>query len=399
MAEMLSRILKWVARLSPEDRAALRKELEKMGDGGKAERDGLYRRGRIWWVSYQWKGRRVQESTGSTDKAFARDYLAHRKREAERSLLDLPRKSKMTFGELVHAYLSSPRARAKRSASQDVSWSRQVLAGIGRDTLITAINRPLVEKYQGDRLAEGKTPATVNRHVAFLRAALNHAVQMGEIPENPIRGVQMLREAPARRPVLTMEDEERLLAACRPPWLASLVRILLATGCRLSEVLDARFGDVDFDRAVLVIRDSKAGTSREVPLPGAILEELRSRRGLPKAPIVAGEKGQPVSRYSVASLWQKSIERAMRDHPGANLRGLRIHDLRHVFATRCVKAGMTVFELSKVLGHKDGSHITRRYPDVDEARIRSIVESLPVSQAIPTNAPPPPARPIPFETR
>lgn len=123
---------------------------------------------------------------------------------------------------------------------------------------------------------------------------------------------------------------------------AATVRLLLLTGCRKSEILTLQWDWVDFERGCLRLPDSKTG-AKVVPLAAAAMELLN---GLPRISKFVLPSGRGESHYSGL---QKNWER-IRDR--ARLPGLRIHDLRHSFASFAVADGHTLFMVGKVLGHK-----------------------------------------------
>jgi len=373
----LDKLIQRIGKLTPEDRARIREVLDRDGPAPR-ERDGVFRRPNspYWWVSYTLPdGRRIRESTRSTDKAYALQLLAIRKRDAANEALGIRPRSVMTFAELVDRWLETPRAKAKRSAERDAWCSRQWKARLG-EVRIADLKPSHFEAYIRDRLAEGVFPATINRALALAKVILNHAVELGELAESPLKRMKLLKEPPARRPHLSPLDEARILELADPEWVRFLIRFLLATGCRLGEALAGTFGDVDVARGMYIIRTSKGGTSREVPLTDAILAELRARRGLPGAPLIDRGDGKAPTVHGAGIAWRRTLAKVARTYPDAAVAGLRLHDLRHVFAARCVAAGMTLFELGRILGHASASQVTQRYPDVDPARIARIVRSL-----------------------
>jgi integrase len=339
------------------------------------DRDGLYKRGRVWWLCYTVKGQKRRESAKTGDKEVARDLLAKRRKEEERRRLGLPIASRMTFTKLADDYLASPVAKAKRSRDRDTWCMAQLKARFG-DFLLDDVDRTKVEAYQRERLAEGVSPATINRAIALLRVTLNHAVESGQIDANPIARVKMLREAAARRPKLEPDDEAKLIDACSPEWMRLLVRILLATGCRVGEVLALTFGDIDFARGSLIIRMSKSGESREVPLNATILGELRERRAAPAAFVIVKPDKKRPTLSGAGQAFRRALEKVRRDEGRDDRADLRIHDLRHVFSARMIERGMSLFELSKILGHKTPI-VTTRYPDITMSRVRSLMDAGP----------------------
>jgi len=198
-------------------------------------------------------------------------------------------------------------------------------------------------------VAGGK--GTAARSLAVLAAILQFGMGRGFIPTNPARGVRLLKGEKKER-FLSEAEVAKLADALNAmesegavsPSAAAAVRLLLLTGCRKSEILTLRWDWIDPERKCLRLPDSKTG-AKIVPLAAAALELLEefSRRNDSMFVLPAG-KGD--GHY--AGL-QKDWERI---RARAGLPGLRLHDLRHSFASFAVAEGHSLFMVGKVLGHK-----------------------------------------------
>jgi integrase len=198
-------------------------------------------------------------------------------------------------------------------------------------------------------VAGGK--GTAARSLAVLGAILQFGMARGLIPTNPARGVRLLKGEKKER--FLSEAEVAKLAgalaameaeAAISPSAAAAVRLLLLTGCRKSEILTLRWDWIDPERKCLRLPDSKTG-AKIVPLAAAALELLEefSRRNDSMFVLPAG-KGD--GHYtSLQKDWERIRARA-------GLPGLRLHDLRHSFASFAVADGHSLFMVGKVLGHK-----------------------------------------------
>jgi integrase len=254
----------------------------------------------------------------------------------------------------------------KRSSNRD-AWCLPQLLKVFGHLRLTEITRGRVEAFMRDRKEEAAA-GTINRQVALLRKVLAQAMDVGMLDTNPLRGIKLFPEAPARQPTLETEDEHKLLAAC-PPWLAWLVRLALYTGCRQGELLALRWRHVDFNGAALKIEDSKSGESRRVFLSQSLLTELRRRRGLPDGALVT----LPSGHVPGANLAGKAFKRAACS---IGRKDLRFHDLRHVAGSRMLDAGASLPDVATVLGHKT-LVIARRYAHSSPNRLRDIMDRMP----------------------
>ena len=198
-----------------------------------------------------------------------------------------------------------------------------------------------------------KTPVAANDTVGALSRMLNRAEAWGLVPagSNPCRFVTPYRTRRLER--FLTEDELRHLGEALddleaggrvPVRAAAAIRLLMLTGCRCGEVLKLRWEDVALERNEVRLRDSKTGP-RVVPLSPAASRVLV---GVPREAdnpwVIAGR--QPGTRLThLAYYWYPVRERAGLDD-------VRLHDLRHTFASRALALGEDLTMIGKLLGHR-----------------------------------------------
>lgn len=201
-----------------------------------------------------------------------------------------------------------------------------------------------------------KAPAGANRALDVLRQSLNFAVDCGHIESNPARLVKRNRR-PERTRFLSSEEVARLHAALdrhngrgSGRQQAEIIRLLLATGCRKSEILALRWSEVEGDS--LRLADSKTG-------PRTVLLNRRAQKILTRQPrkdsqYVFPDLADPDRcRSEELSLWRK-----LRRELGFD--DVRLHDLRHTFASHAVMQQVPLPVVSLLLGHSK-AHMTFRY--------------------------------------
>lgn len=198
-----------------------------------------------------------------------------------------------------------------------------------------------------DAHAERVSRTRYNGALALLRRTYDRAVEANQIVRNPATALDRLKPLDQKRDLPTVEDFAKIvedIATQRKrssKATAATVRFLAATGLRISEAQALRWGDIE--KNVLVIRTAKNDDLRRVPLTGAakkVLAELRS--------VLPSGKGDPVLPIKSPRI---ALENAC-DRLG--FAHLRVHDLRHIFATRCIEAGVDLPTIASWLGHKDG---------------------------------------------
>jgi integrase len=147
--------------------------------------------------------------------------------------------------------------------------------------------------------------------------------------------------------------------------VTAAIRLLMFTGCRLREILRLRWEDVDFERGVLNLPDSKTGR-KKVLVPGpaiAILDQLE-RCG---EYVIAGKEADK-PRADLNRPWRRITQHA-------KLEGLRLHDLRHSYASVGAASGMGLVALGKLLGHSSPS-TTQRYAHLADDPLRRASEHI-----------------------
>jgi len=152
---------------------------------------------------------------------------------------------------------------------------------------------------------------------------------------------------------------------------------MLLTGARMSEILAARWSDIDVDRSVLrLARDKTSNTGRDVLLSPAALAVFD---GLPRTrhPFVFFSPGKRGHITNLAKPWDEVIARA-------GLRRFRRHDLRHSFASAAIAQGVSLYVVGQLLGHRQAT-TTQRYAHLTVDVARQALDK--VSTAIATNLP------------
>lgn len=236
---------------------------------------------------------------------------------------------------------------------------------------LAALSPPDMHAYVQSRLNDGIRPATINRELSVLSAAINHARRKwGVQMDNPTQ-YQRLRTAAPRLRYLERDEAHRLQkeADALRPDLGDFVRIALNTGCRKTELLLLKWSDVNLDRRFFVLRpeNTKANRRRVIPLNDAALSSLRSRLvGNTSDWVFAKRNGQRVK--ALDWLFRKAVK-------SAGLTDFRIHDLRHTFASWLVSEGVELVKVRDLLGHTSIS-MTERYAHLMPNKLLDAVQVL-----------------------
>ncbi|MBE9528525.1 MAG: site-specific integrase, partial [Proteobacteria bacterium] len=276
-----------------------------------------------------------------------------------------------TFDEMIDKYLSEYSiSKTENGQIRDKSIAKGLCAFFGSYRL-REVTPPLIVDYKAKRRKDGVKPSTIERELCLMKRAFNLAVREWEwVDKNPNHRVSKERYNNTIDRWLSFEEEKRLLRAC-PDWLQLIVIFALNTGMRQGEILDLRWSYVDLSRRTATVMRSKNGERRTLPLNEQALEVLRAKgkvRHLKNDYVFASQTGTRVIKRNLARAFSQAREKAVVEE-------FRFHDLRHTFATRLAHAGVDLYTVAKLLGHKD-IRMTQRYAHHSVESLRSGVDVL-----------------------
>ncbi|HUQ37385.1 MAG TPA: site-specific integrase [Aestuariivirga sp.] len=221
-----------------------------------------------------------------------------------------------------------------------------------------------------------KTPITANRTVAALSSFFSWCERQGHRTKqsNPAKGVEKFEEK-SRERFLSARELARLGTALaraernktESNYALAAIRLLIFTGCRRNEILGLRWKDVSLEKAMLLLPDTKT-IARPVYLSAPAIAVLSSLPTVAKNPyVIVGERtGQHL--VNVRKVW-------LRICKVARFKGVRLHDLRHSFASVGVSGGASLPIIGKLLGHAKSS-TTEKYSHLSADPVRAVNEAM-----------------------
>lgn len=321
---------------------------------------------------------------------LAKDKLADVRRGADPAGDKAAGLRDLTVGALFDRYLKDgPAEKPEKKAS---SWAidksnieRHIKPLLGKKKL-ASVTQSEISRFQRD-VTEGKTaadektkkrgraiveggPGIAARATAVLGAALSFAVKHGFRADNPAKGVK-LNQLAKRERFLSTEEFTRLGDALAKAEAVNrnavaILRLLMLTGARKNEICGLKWDWIDSQRKLIRLPDSKTG-AKTIPLAAPALEViagLKRKGGVAWVFPAASGKGH---YQGLPRVWRRLAK-------AAGITGVRLHDIRHSFASVSVASGASLYILGKVLGHTQ-SRTTEKYAHLADDPVQAVAQT------------------------
>jgi integrase len=283
----------------------------------------------------------------------------------------IARQTAPTIAELARRFLAE-HVETKRKASSARAYRKLleniILPALGNRKAADVTRPEVIRLHHANRA----TPYQANRILALLSSMFNLAERWGLRPDgsNPCRHIEKFREHKRER-MLSPNELARLgdvlVDAPASPYAVAAVKLLVFTGARLGEVLGLKWDWIDFERGEARLPDSKTGAKTlHLPPPAlAVLADLPRLEGNPH--VIAGQK-DGAALVNLEKPW-RAIRKA------AGLDAVRLHDLRHAFASVAASSGMGLPIIGKMLGHTQAA-TTARYAHLADDPVKAAAAAV-----------------------
>jgi integrase len=323
----------------------------------------VYKRGDkgVFYMNFTVDGVRVTRSTGKFTKKEAKLIEAvEKKRMMVDGALSPREKAARMLLSIAIQKTYEERWKDNKDGLKSQRLADRAMELIG-DIPISKIDdqeiKHLVKLLEGS----GIKGATVNRYLATIKTLLRHHRQ-------PWEHIQLKKESKGRIRVLSREEEGRVVSLlrdtvhnsrrCHFPEVADLVEVLVDTGCRLSEVLDLRYDDVNFGTNLITIWINKGEKPRSIPMTVRVGTILQSRR------VNEASKPFTIDRDQAENAW--TWVRKEMGYSGDT--EFVMHALRHTTATRLIDKGIDLYTVKEWLGHST-IQVTERYAHLNPDKL------------------------------
>ncbi len=291
--------------------------------------------------------------------------------------IDRAESDRLLLKQALERYLREVSATKKPSTHSAERHKAKALKAELGDYSLAAITPDLVAQYRDKRLEAGKSASTARLEPSLLSHLFTIAIKEWRVGlvYNPVANIRKPAPPQGRNRRLTADEERKLLQACdghSNPMLGWIVRIALYTGMRAGEIRSLTRSQVNLDKRLVYLTETKNGSARTVPLTREAVAVFRTALDNPLRPddtdlIFFGEPGRDGIRrpYEFRPAWHRILKET-------GIRGFRFHDLRHEAVSRLVEDGLGDQEVSAISGHKS-MQMLRRYTHL---RAEDLVERL-----------------------
>ena len=326
----------------------------------------IHKRGKqgIYYFNFTINGKKYFRSCNTTSKREAK-LIEHSERQRlmkEVKLSPQEKASRTTLKDAIEiTYLS--KWKNNKDAKGTHTKALRILEIIG-NVPVGQITEETVDTLIKTLEATGIIGATLNRYQATLKTILKQLKQPADI-------FTPFKESKGRIRVVSKDEETTLLRLLRdtekPVYLetADLVECLLDTGCRLSEMLDLLYQDIDLENNQIRIWINKGDRPRSVPMTSRVKSILLARQ---EQNVL---KPFSITKYQADKCWAWMRKRLGLD----NEPDYCIHSCRHTCASRLVNAGVDLYVVKEWLGHST-IKITERYAHLDPGKLVMAVKVL-----------------------
>ena len=331
-----------------------------------------------YYLRYRDKSNRIRQARlGSTDSLGleqAREKARVMRSQAQMGFNPLEQlekvKSTPTFKEFVREKYIPYIKSYKRSWEFDQQTIEKRMMRIWGHKKLNEFKPGDLIEFQNTMVNQGFKPGSVNRYMAIIKHILNTAEKWDYIDSSPTRKVSRMYDAGRQERFLSPEELERVLDElnnCNSPVVPDIIRFLIMTGARKSEAVNLPWSEVDLEAGewVLPPERNKGKRFKRIPLSKKAVELLQNRQQNGCAYVFPNpETGKPIQHFH--GTWD-------RIRKNAGVPDLRIHDIRHSFASFLVNSGRSLYEVQKLLSHSDISQ-TQRYAHLRKDTLQDAAE-------------------------
>lgn len=325
---------------------------------------GLYRRGKVWWMSFSYHGKGYKRSTKTEDRKLGqRIYDKVRGEIVENKWFEKPIGDSKTLREMFDRFLTDycPSELCEKSIIRTrgifnniCDWTPKGYDLKLGNWAVTHITSDIVAQYKAARNGKVK-PRTVQYELQEWQHAYTVAIKEWRwLKENPVADVEKPSVKNFKELYLTEEMEDKLYENIIA-WMRPIVKFAIHTGLRETEVIQLAWPQIDIFKKQFVIRDQKNDEDSTLPLDENAMEVIVAQykvRHISCDRVFYNTLGHPIYRSNLIRGFKNAVAKI-------GLPQMRFHDLRHTFATRLIQRGTDVYTVQKLGRWKDIKMVMR----------------------------------------
>ena len=338
----------------------------------------LYKRGNVWWCEHIIDGKRYRFSCKTNDKTLAEEVSSTIKSDIVRKRFSIPEKYRKyhNFQNIWKEYLKSLSNSEKTIDRKIISYKH--FLPFFKDKFVEDITNIELRGYALFRKREiesmdknkGKRESeisfrSVNIDMTILLSFFNYCIDKEYIEKNPCAKIKKLNEL-KRIKTLSDKDIDKLIDGATNKLTRDLITFLIYTGCRKGEALNLKWDDVDLQNSLIAVKGTKTKYDRYIPISNVLKELLIGIKRERECLYVFNRNGAKLTDF------KRSFHTACKN---AGLKDLRIHDLRHVFASKMVMNGTSLYITGELLGHRT-TQMTKRYSHLVPETLKKAVDEV-----------------------
>ncbi len=293
--------------------------------------------------------------------------------EAKNILEQIEHTKSMTLGEFYYRHYIPYIKTTKKSYRQDMNFFKNHILPQWKNIPMNQLSREQIAQKHASLIQKNNlSPNTANKLIKYLSHAFNLAIdwEIEAITQNPTSRIKLFPITNFIERYLTHDEAINLLNAAskdKNPYIKLIIEFLLLTGARKTEVLTAQWKYIDLENKLWTIPYTKSGKIRRVPIIPK-LEEVISQ--IPKKSNIylfpsINDTNKPIKTFE--HHWYKARKIA-------ELEDVRIHDLRHTFASVLINNGRSLYEVQILLGHSNIT-VTQRYAHLTQKSLQEAASS------------------------
>lgn len=333
----------------------------------------MFKRGGKWWLKITHAGSVIQKSTGTGDKALARQIEAQVRLELVEGVYFEKRKGEhVTVTELMEMYFQKYSASVKGETARrnEKFLARKILEYFGSLSL-SQVSPLKIEEYIEVRRKEGMGDVTIHHELALLKHAFKLAMKRWDlIDRTPFDKVTLPKGDRMRTRFLSREEADSIIESS-PDWLKPIVVVALGTGLRISNIVNLTWKQANMSSRTVCLEKTKNKRPLSIPMLNSVYETLNGLRKGVQVSLVhvfTNPSGEPYSRYEVSRAFKSVCL-------GLGIKDMTFHGLRHTFCSWLAIEGANPVDIASLAGHAD-LKTTMRYSHLNHERKKEVIKRL-----------------------